>query len=57
MCTMGTEQINFDVCVCVCDLYPPPLSYANVHNYYSPYAYCSLDKGVVYTRGGGWCYL
>ena len=24
--------------------HPPPLciSYANVHNYYSPYAYCSL---------------
>ena len=29
-------------------LYPPPLcvSYADVHNYYGPYAYCSLDKGV-----------
>ena len=28
--------------------YPPPpcVSYANVHNYYSPYTYCSLDKGV-----------
>ena len=27
--------------------YPPPcISYANVHNYYSPYTYCSLDKGV-----------
>ena len=28
--------------------YPPPpcISYANVHNYYGPYAYCSLDKGV-----------
>ena len=27
---------------------PPPLciSYANVHNYYGPYAYCSLDQGV-----------
>ena len=27
---------------------PPPLciSYTNVHNYYGPYAYCSLDKGV-----------
>ena len=27
---------------------PPPfcISYANVHNYYGPYAYCSLDKGV-----------
>ena len=24
-----------------------------VHNYYGPYAYCSLDKGVAYTRGGG----
>ena len=23
------------------------------HNYYGPYAYCSLDKGVAYTRGGG----
>ena len=30
------------------DSVTPPLwiSYANVHNYYSPYAYCSLDKGV-----------
>ena len=29
--------------------YPPPppcTSYADVHNYYGPYAYCSLDKGV-----------
>ena len=28
--------------------YPPPpcISYANVHNYSGPYAYCSLDKGV-----------
>ena len=27
---------------------PPPrcISYANVNNYYGPYAYCSLDKGV-----------
>ena len=25
---------------------PRCISYANVHNYYSPYAYCSLDKGV-----------
>ena len=32
---------------------PPCLSYANVHNYYGPYAYCSFDKGVAYTRGGG----
>ena len=31
-----------------CEHIPPPLciSYANVHNYYGPYAYCSLDKGV-----------
>ena len=29
------------------ELPPPPcISYANVHNYYGPYAYCSLDKGV-----------
>ena len=29
-------------------LYPPPpcISYANVRNYYGPYAHCSLDKGV-----------
>ena len=29
-------------------LYPPPpcISYANVHIYYGPYAYCGLDKGV-----------
>ena len=25
---------------------PPCISYANVHNYYGPYAYCSLDKGM-----------
>ena len=25
---------------------PPCISYANVHNYHGPYAYCSLDKGV-----------
>ena len=32
----------------LCKLPPPPpcISYANVHNYYGPYAYCSLDKGV-----------
>ena len=24
-----------------------------VHNYYSPYTYCSLDEGVAYTRGEG----
>ena len=22
------------------------ISYANIHNYYGPYAYCSLDQGV-----------
>ena len=32
---------------------PPCISYANVHNYCGPYAYCSLDKGVAYTKGGG----
>ena len=26
---------------------PPRISYANVHNYYGPYAYCSLDKRAV----------
>ena len=31
---------------------PPCISYANVRNYYGPYAHCSLDKGVAYTRGG-----
>ena len=25
---------------------PPCISYANVPNYYGPYAHCSLDKGV-----------
>ena len=25
---------------------PPCISYANVRNYYGPYAHCSLDKGV-----------
>ena len=24
-----------------------------VHNHYSPYAYCSLDKGVAYLQSGG----
>ena len=28
-------------------MYPPPcISYANVRNYYGPYAHCSLDKGI-----------
>ena len=31
---------------------PPPPLY-KLHNYYGPYAYCSLDKGVAYTGGGG----
>ena len=26
--------------------FPPFISYANVHKYYGPYTYCSLDKGV-----------
>ena len=33
--------------------YPPPppcISYANAHNYYGPYAYCSLDKGAACTQ-------
>ena len=43
---------------------PPCISYANVHNYYGPYAYCSLDKGVAcaqhiqlltHTCGGHMC--
>ena len=25
---------------------PPCISYANIRNYYGPYAHCSLDKGV-----------
>ena len=30
-----------------CRVPPPPcISYANVWNYYGPYAHCSLDKGV-----------
>ena len=35
-----------------CLYYPPPrcISYANVHNYYGPYAYCSLDRGVAYAE-------
>ena len=32
---------------CASPKYPPPcISYANVHNYYSPCSYCSLDKGM-----------
>ena len=34
---------------------PPPPPYANVHNYYGPYAYCSLDKGVAHTRTQATC--
>ena len=35
------------IAVSVPNVPPPPcISYANVHNYYGPYAYCSLDKGV-----------
>ena len=29
---------------------PPCISYANVNDYYGPYAYCSLDKGVACTQ-------
>ena len=29
---------------------PPCISYANVRNYYGPYAYCSLDTGVAYAQ-------
>ena len=29
---------------------PPCISYANVHNYYGPCAYCRLDKGVACTQ-------
>ena len=25
---------------------PPCISYANVRNYYGPYAHCSVDKGI-----------
>ena len=33
---------------CLTNEVPPPpcISYANVHNYDGPYAYCGLDKGV-----------
>ena len=39
-CSVGALTSNSEV--------PPPpcTSYADVHNYYAPYAYCSLDKGV-----------
>ena len=30
----------------VCTPSPLCISYASVHNYYDPYTYCSLDKGV-----------
>ena len=33
-------------------MYPPPpcVSYTKVRNQYTPYAYCSLDKGVAYAQ-------
>ena len=32
-------------------MYPPPcISYANVRNYYGPYAHCGLDKGVACSK-------
>ena len=43
---------------------PPYISYANVRNYYGPYAHCSLDKGVAcaqhiqlptHTCARAWC--
>ena len=36
-----------------CLLWPHYIPYVvnYVQNYYGPYAYCSLDKGVAYTRG------
>ena len=38
-----------------CLMWPHYISYVinYVHNYYGPYADCSLDKGVAYTRRGG----
>ena len=39
--TCGAERKSWT------EWYPPPcISYANVRNYYGPYAHCSLDKGV-----------
>ena len=34
-------------------MWPHYILYVILHNYYGPYAYCSLHKGVAYTRGGG----
>ena len=46
--TQSPAPFFFDKAASVLQQYPPPscISYANVHNYYGPYAYCSLDKGV-----------
>ena len=51
LCALRYEAYKFDMIHVLRDSgvsYPPPpcISYANVHNYYGPYAYCGLDKGV-----------
>ena len=43
-CNISTEEGAY------LTLPPPCISYANVHNFYGPYAYCSLDKGVACTQ-------
>ena len=50
MCWLFHEIVSPALCVYNCDYFctppPPCISYANVRNYYGPYAHCSLDKGV-----------
>ena len=47
--TMGCRSLHHQIGSTMSLLYHPPppcISYANVRNYYGPYALCSLDKGV-----------
>ena len=48
----ATEKNKGHTHTCRLQCPPPPLcpSYTNVHNYYGPYAHCSLDKGVACTQ-------
>ena len=48
VCTWVCVRARFVCGVCLHQYVPPPpcISYANVRNYYGPYAHCSLDKGI-----------
>ena len=44
------RMLGLNLQCATCTPPPPCISYANVRNYYGPYAYCSLDTGVAYAQ-------